>query len=456
MKLLLNPQYALRGWLKMPRVLFNLKENRAIKNLTLEQFWALQSCDGEQDLKISSVLQEFLGEGIISQNDKSKKLSEDQKYYCFSNRYFNSARWGITGRCNYKCKHCFMAAGSENNNCELSREKCLDIVDQLADCGVEEVILTGGEPLLRPDFFDIVDELLKRNIKLNAINTNGSLITENFINEIKKRNINPAFSVSFDGIGCHNWMRGTDNAEKEAINATKLLANAGFYVISVFCLHSGNVNVLIDTIEFMKDLGVSRVEVYRTGETLRWNLQKEYKSLPYETCYDIYLDLIYKHRDRNWKIDMYLKDFCRIDKNSNIYDITPLKGNENTKAEKTVVCCSNRAMFFIAPNGEVLPCNAFTGYSLKNELNFENLNDTKLKDILTKSKYLNCVLATVKDIFDRNEECRTCRYNKKCMGGHCRFIALAGTGDYFGKDESTCAFFRGNYDQKIIDFIESK
>lgn len=148
MTFLLNPQYALRGWLKMPRVLFNIEENRAIRNLTLEQFLVLQSCDGEHDLKINGVLQKFLDEGIVAQNGENKNLKEEQKYYCFSNRYFKIVQWAITGRCNYRCKHCFMAKDLGNCTDEFSTDECLDIVNQIADCGIEEVYITGGEPLI--------------------------------------------------------------------------------------------------------------------------------------------------------------------------------------------------------------------------------------------------------------------------------------------------------------------
>lgn len=152
MKLLLSSQYALRGWKKMPRVLFNIEKNIAVKDLTPAQFITLKNCDGSQDLEINDFLQKLLDEKILIKNDKNKKLKEEQKYHLFSNRYFRTVQWAITGRCNYKCKHCFMAKDLNNYSDEFSTSECLNIVNQIADCGVEEVYITGGEPLLRKDF----------------------------------------------------------------------------------------------------------------------------------------------------------------------------------------------------------------------------------------------------------------------------------------------------------------
>ena len=456
MKFLLNPQLGLRGWLRMPRVLFNIKNNSSLKTLSKKEFETLIKCDGEHDLTINETLNDLLSSGIVLENIENGKLLERQKYKFYNNRHFKTARWGITGRCNYKCRHCFMAKDSlENSNDHLSREKCLDIANQIADCGIEDVILTGGEPLVRKDFFDIVDELLKRNVRINAINTNGSFINKDFINKIKRRKIKPAVSVSFDGIGgWHDWLRGVQGAEKEALDAIKLLTENDFYVIAVCCIHQGNIHVLKDTIDLMNTLHVNRVEVYRTAETLRWSLKpNENKALPYKDCYDAYMDLLYTHKKKNWNVEFYLQDFCYSDSKANITQIVPLRHALSCDYSKDYTCIITKNTIFIAPNGQVLPCNAYYGINLKYHFDFENLSDIKLKDILKGSRCLNCSLTTVKDIFDRNKECRNCEYSKKCMGGRCRVIALVSTGDFYGKDESTCAFFQGGYDKKLEKFV---
>ena len=93
--------------------------------------------------------------------------------------------------------------------------------------------------------------------------------------------------------------RSGGGAEKDALNAIKMLVENDFYVIAVCCIHQGNIHVLNDTVELMNNMGVTQVEVYRTAETLRWSLlPEENKSLSYEDCYDAYIDLLYAHKKK--------------------------------------------------------------------------------------------------------------------------------------------------------------
>lgn len=57
-------------------------------------------------------------------------------------------------------------------------EQCLAIADQIADCGVMRVSLTGGEPLIRKDFLQIADRILERGMRIDTIMTNGALVDE--------------------------------------------------------------------------------------------------------------------------------------------------------------------------------------------------------------------------------------------------------------------------------------
>ena len=62
--------------------------------------------------------------------------------------------WNLTRACNLRCPHCYMEGGTRAAN-ELSTAECLSLIDELKDLGTEMLILTGGEPLLRKDLFEI-------------------------------------------------------------------------------------------------------------------------------------------------------------------------------------------------------------------------------------------------------------------------------------------------------------
>lgn len=120
---------------------------------------------------------------------------------------------------------------------ELSHENCIRIIDQLVQCGVQSVSLTGGECLVRKDFLELVDRMLSYGINIYTIYSNGALVNEKLLNELDSRGIHPEFNMSFDGVGQHDWIRGINGAEEAVIQAFKLCREKGFPTAAEMCLH---------------------------------------------------------------------------------------------------------------------------------------------------------------------------------------------------------------------------
>ncbi len=80
---------------------------------------------------------------IVEPCSYGEGLAPDQEYRQYQNRFIRTAHWSITGKCNYKCRHCYMSA-PEAKYGELSHETIMDIIGQLEECGVMSVTLTGG------------------------------------------------------------------------------------------------------------------------------------------------------------------------------------------------------------------------------------------------------------------------------------------------------------------------
>lgn len=111
---------------------------------------------------------------------------------------------------------------------DLSAAQYRHILDELAACGIRVVQITGGEPLIHPRFHELLDEIRQRDILLEAIYSNGRLVDEKLLDELEKRQMRPAFHMSFDGVGWHDWMRGVDGAEEAVIRAFRLLHERGY------------------------------------------------------------------------------------------------------------------------------------------------------------------------------------------------------------------------------------
>lgn len=158
----LDEKYAFRGWKRLPYALRIMEgEGRLDKPLFFnkEDFLLLLCCNGveavnEGELPESqrSLLQKLAKDGIIRASGESMSgLKDYQHYHVYPSIYYSSLQWSITGKYNYRCRHCFLSAPSSRHP-ELPLSDCLRIIEQMSVCGVRQVDLTGGEPLLRTDF----------------------------------------------------------------------------------------------------------------------------------------------------------------------------------------------------------------------------------------------------------------------------------------------------------------
>jgi len=104
--------------------------------------------------------------------------------------------WDFTYACNLRCKHCYSTAGKPWKD-ELATKEALKVVDVLADAGVTALAFSGGEPLIRKDFFEIASYAAKRGMFV-AVATNGTMITKDIAKKMKECGIN-FVQISLDG-----------------------------------------------------------------------------------------------------------------------------------------------------------------------------------------------------------------------------------------------------------------
>ncbi len=81
--------------------------------------------------------------------------------------------WNITNRCNLLCDHCYMAADAHAKDDQLSDEESIELVRQMGEAGVPLLFLTGGEPFMRSNFWEILSEAKQQGIRV-TISTNAT------------------------------------------------------------------------------------------------------------------------------------------------------------------------------------------------------------------------------------------------------------------------------------------
>lgn len=446
---LLNSNYGLRGWSNVPYAIIEFDSGK-VQPINEFTYSTISLCNGQIHsallLKPHLELIEKLEKNkIVSCTEIPKRIDKRQEYQKMPYRFILKAHWSVTGKCNLKCRHCYMSAPQAKYG-ELTTEQCFYIIDQLCTANIGTVSLTGGEPLVRKDFWTIVDRLLSKGISISQIYTNGMLVNKAFVENLKKRGLSPEISVSFDGIGTHDWLRGVEGAEKKVVEAIRLLVEHNIQVSVEMSLNKQNIDNFTDSVFLLADLGVSSIKATPTSDSGNWVNEKGCYSLNLEEAYDAYMRFITKYRAAGAPVSIMLGGFfyCRKGSEEYVHPIKRYNGSEEMK--KHVVCGSAGMNMYIAADGKILPCIPLSGMPI--QATMPNLLETPLVEILDSSVYLKMVALTLGELLAVNDECNRCEYKLVCGGG-CRASALMDTGNYSGKDPASCLFFHGNYEEKV-------
>jgi radical SAM protein with 4Fe4S-binding SPASM domain len=161
--------------------------------------------------------------------------------------------WELTLACNLRCRHCASSAGIVREN-ELDLEESLAICDQLPALLVDEVIFTGGEPLLSPHWRAIASRLRSHRIKAGVV-TNGVLITDETVDAMKACGITAA-GVSLDGLApAHDALRGARGVFEKTLRGIEHLARGGIDLTLITSVTALNISSLHEIMALVKSLG---------------------------------------------------------------------------------------------------------------------------------------------------------------------------------------------------------
>ena len=322
---------ALRSWKFVPRAYY-VKDDPYAKGLSKEEFDTLLLCDGEHDIAPDDMTNILEKRGFIEKCEKGASPSEWSMHKSYDHRYFPKMNFMITGKCNYNCLHCFNAADNAPLMTQWSFEDTLKLLDQAKDCGIHAFTITGGEPMIHPGFMDIVREIYKRGMFLEELNTNGYFITPEILGEFADIGCAPLIKISFDGIGCHDWMRNHKGAEQRTLDAIQLCIDNGFEVMAQTQVHRRNLDTLLPTAEKLDSMGVSRMRLIRTTEVSRWAENAPDSCLGIEEYYGAMLDFMSGYKNSGMKMDIVVWQFMKAHPGQRRTALTPCFAKaENTR-----------------------------------------------------------------------------------------------------------------------------
>ena len=182
--------------------------------------------------------------------------------------------WNLIRRCNLTCKHCYALSADHDYAGELSTQEVFTTMDDLRAFRVPVLILSGGEPLMRPDLFDIARRAQTQGFYV-GLSTNGTLIDAPMADRIAEAGFDYV-GISLDGLkATHDRFRRMDGAFDLSLAAIRLLADRGVKVGLRFTMTSLNAHDLPALLQLMRDEGAHKFYFSHLNYAGRGNIHRD-------------------------------------------------------------------------------------------------------------------------------------------------------------------------------------
>ena len=169
--------------------------------------------------------------------------------------------WNCTRRCNLRCVHCYARSADQEYAGELTTAEGIALLEDLAKFGAPVILFSGGEPLMRPDLFDLAARATSLGMRA-VISTNGTLIDERTAARLREIGLSYV-GVSIDGgKAINNKFRGWDQAFDNAIRGIRNCRHAGIKVGLRFTINKRNAGEIPAIFSILRDENIPRVCFY--------------------------------------------------------------------------------------------------------------------------------------------------------------------------------------------------
>ena len=334
--------------------------------------------------------------------------------------------WETTRNCNLNCVHCRAAATRGPYSDELDTAAAMVLLDQIAQLGRPIVILTGGEPLLRPDIFEIARYGADRGLRM-VMAPNGTLIDADKARRMVAAGIQ-RISISLDAADAagHDRFRGVPGAFEGALRGIARAREAGLEFQVNTTVTRSNLDQIPRIQQLAAELGAAAHHIFLLVPTGRgkYIVDQAIDAAQYEQT----LNWFYDQREQT---PLQLKATCA----PHYYRIL----RQRARAEGRTVsfeshgldavtrgCLGGTGFCFVSHRGVVQPCGFLA-------LDCGHVTETSFADIWRSSQ----IFSALRDPSRLKGKCGRCEYNRVCGG--CRARAFEATGDYLA-EEPLCSY----------------
>ena len=376
------------------------------------------------------------------------KLLFAREYYGDSLRYTKNAHamrngagegmgpvvvWNSTKTCNLKCRHCYMSSDNKKYQNELTTQEAKSFIDDLADFHVPVLLFSGGEPLIRPDFFELAEYAQAKGVR-PTLSTNGTLITREVAQRIKDIGVGYV-GISLDGLqDVNDQFRGVEGAFQKAMAGIQNCVAVGQRVGLRFTINHHNIQELENIFDFIERENINRVCFYHLVYSGRGTAMKNQDVTAEESrrAMDIIIRRTKDFEDRGLE-----KEILTVDNHCDgvyMYLKVLSEGNDQQAAQIKKYISMNGGNRSGIAFGEVDPFGYVHPDQFTQHHTFGNVRDRKFSEIWQDTS--NPIMAGLKDRKPLLKgRCSQCRFLENCNGNF-RTRAEAVTGDFWESDPS--------------------
>ncbi|MEM4474778.1 MAG: radical SAM protein [Candidatus Bathyarchaeia archaeon] len=332
--------------------------------------------------------------------------------------------YSITRKCNLKCKHCYSDAIDKPAPDELSTAEAKRLLDDIANWGIKLLIIDGGEPLCRDDFYEIVEYASNKGIKV-VVGSNGTLIDKQSAIKMKEAKVQ-CVAISIDGAKpeTHDSFRGEDGAFHKAIEGARICREVGLPFQFNIVIRKQTLNEIPDMLKLAVESGANAVEFFDLVQVSRVK----------ERCLEEVLDKSERRKVMEWLAETQ-RD-CPIVIRVPTCPMYPLILKEKKIQPKQFPasvltripyydrgCAAGMPNGYITvlSNGDVIPCMLL-------QVKLGNIREKNIVKIWEESP----ILAKLRSRELLEGECGKCAYRNTCAG--CRGRAYEETGNVLASD----------------------
>jgi heme b synthase len=331
--------------------------------------------------------------------------------------------WEITGKCNLNCIHCRSASSLGSDEGDFTLDEAKAFIDELTSFAQPVVVLSGGEPLLREDVFDIAAYGTSKGLRM-ALATNGSLVNDEICEKIKASGIR-IVSLSLDGSTAeiHDDFRKQPGAFKSTLRAADFFKKHGIEFLINSSFTKRNQKDIPNVYKLAKEMGATA-----------WYM---FMIVPMGRGEDLMAELISKEdydEILKWHFNMELEEkdilvrptcaphyYRIVQQEAKAKGIDFERRNLKFGTGGGKGCIAAQSIAFVGSRGDVQPCSYFPQSA-------GNVKKQHFKDIWENSKLFN----DMRNFKDYKGRCGSCEYIGVCGG--CRARALAVSDDYMAEE----------------------